>query len=327
MIMIPLPFFIAAAALFVFYREWDSNGSHKRNFWFLYFLAALAIQETLIGARFGYGYEWLGRIQPVTAAMLPPLAYLSFRRPTFSPKTLLNVLPVIISIILLNFQLDLLDPFLAANNLVYATALVSLAFSGSDALSWVEFHRIRLVRGLLWLVCFVLIISGLTDAIIAYDFWATRGSNTSNIAGLGSLLGIIITIAVIMLVKSWNSRKARSAQASNNTAEKTVFAQLEKLLQQERLFVDPDINLNRIARRLSLPVRDVSRAINGQTGQNVSQYINRLRIEEACRLLTETDLQITQIVFASGFNTKSNFNREFARVTNKTPSEWRSGHQ
>lgn len=326
MLMIPLPFFISAVALIMFYREWAGPEPHRRNFWFLGFLAALASQEILIGVRFGYGFEWLGRIQPVTAATLPPLAYLSFKRPALGAKTLLHALPVAIALLLIFFLFGFLDTFLAANNLLYAGALLLLGLGGSDALSWVEIGRERLVRGLLWLVCGLLIISGLTDAIISYDFWATSGTYTSNIAGWASMIAIIITLIVIALVKLWNLRNNQSERASNSAAEKTVFARLETLLQQERLFVDPDINLNRIARRLALPVREVSRAINGQTGQNVSQYINRLRVEEACRLLSETDLQITQIVFVSGFNTKSNFNREFARVTNKTPSEWRSEH-
>ena len=105
---------------------------------------------------------------------------------------------------------------------------------------------------------------------------------------------------------------------------KAVFERLEKLISTEKLYLDADINLNRIARRMVLPVRDVSRAVNSQTGQNVSQYINMLRVKEACRLLKDTDLQITQIIYAAGFNTKSNFNREFMRVEGMSPSDWRN---
>ena len=70
-------------------------------------------------------------------------------------------------------------------------------------------------------------------------------------------------------------------------------------------------------------VRDVSRAIDSQTEQNVSQYINIQRVKEACQLLKDTNMQVTQIIYAAGFNTKSNFNREFARIESMSPSEWR----
>ncbi|PCI02734.1 MAG: hypothetical protein COB78_12135 [Hyphomicrobiales bacterium] len=324
MIMIPLPFFITAAALFTFYREWANIEPHRRNSWFLCFLATLAFQETLIGVRFGYGQEWLREIQPVTAAMLPALAYLSFKRLSFRNGAMLLALPTTTAILLALFALNLLDTFLAANNLFYAAALALLGLGGSDALGWVEIGRERLVRGLLWLVCSLLIISGLTDAIISYDFWANSGTNTSSIAGWASMAGILIAATIITMVTSWNRLREKSTSTPNIIAEKAVFTRLEKLLYKERLFLDSEINLNRIARRMVLPAREVSRAINGQTGGNASQYINKLRVEEACHLLKNSDMQITQIVFASGFNTKSNFNREFARVINKTPSQWRS---
>jgi AraC-like DNA-binding protein len=53
--------------------------------------------------------------------------------------------------------------------------------------------------------------------------------------------------------------------------------------------------------------------------KNVSQYTNDFRIAEACRLLRETDMSVTAAMFESGFQTKSNFNREFRRVTFPQP--------
>ena len=76
-----------------------------------------------------------------------------------------------------------------------------------------------------------------------------------------------------------------------------------------------------------IPSRDVSRAVNASSGGNVSQYVNKLRIDEACRLLRETDMSVIQIAFASGFNTKSNFNREFQRNVGQSPSNWLSSVQ
>ncbi|HCW66458.1 MAG TPA: AraC family transcriptional regulator, partial [Thalassospira lucentensis] len=55
----------------------------------------------------------------------------------------------------------------------------------------------------------------------------------------------------------------------------------------------------------------------------VSRYINKLRIEHACREL-ETGQNVTTAMLASGFNTKSNFNREFLRITGSTPTKWQS---
>ncbi|WP_245425359.1 helix-turn-helix domain-containing protein [Phyllobacterium brassicacearum] len=59
-------------------------------------------------------------------------------------------------------------------------------------------------------------------------------------------------------------------------------------------------------------------------GMSVSQYVNDYRVKEACRLLAGTDEPITRIMFDAGFQTKSNINREFLRVTGTSPKAWRA---
>ncbi|MCF1465185.1 helix-turn-helix transcriptional regulator [Agrobacterium vitis] len=56
---------------------------------------------------------------------------------------------------------------------------------------------------------------------------------------------------------------------------------------------------------------------------NVTMPVNAFRISEACDLLSETKKPVTEIMFEVGFQTKSNFNREFRRSTEMTPLEWR----
>ncbi|WP_113865588.1 helix-turn-helix domain-containing protein [Brenneria salicis] len=51
--------------------------------------------------------------------------------------------------------------------------------------------------------------------------------------------------------------------------------------------------------------------------------MNGYRIDEARRLLSQTDSRITDIMLACGFQTKSNFNREFLKFTGMSPSHWR----
>ena len=92
---------------------------------------------------------------------------------------------------------------------------------------------------------------------------------------------------------------------------------------ERRLWADPALNLARLARRLGMPARAVSEAVNRVHGISVSHYVNNHRIGQACRLLDDTDMPITRILFEAGFITKSNFNREFLRVTGKSPSDWR----
>lgn len=319
MIMIPLPYCLAALCLAVLARV-GAVPSPRRS-WAMAFLALLAFQEILVGTRFGYGWDELKLIQPFTAALLPPAAYLAFRRPELTPRVAIHLVPFVAVCVSLGLFIGALDGVLAFANLFYAILLIGLGLRGSDGLPWANLAYVRLVVGLLWLVVLVLFVSGLTDSLIAYDFWRTNGQNTQSIAGVASVLGFVIICGIVVLRYFWALRG--TPEKPVDQALNKVFAKVQNVMAAERLFVDPDINLSRIARRVHLPARDVSKAINRATGQNVSQFVNDLRIEEACRLLGDTGHQITEVVFLSGFNTKSNFNREFLRLKGMPPSQWR----
>lgn len=90
-----------------------------------------------------------------------------------------------------------------------------------------------------------------------------------------------------------------------------------------KLHLDPDLTFTRLARVLQVPVKSPSIAVNRSTGDSVSRYVNGYRIREACRTM-EWGARVTEAMLACGFNTKSNFNREFRRVTGKAPSTWRN---
>lgn len=319
MIMIPLTFVIALLIGLLLVREVMTPSA--RGGWFIAFLGMLMFQELLVGTRFGYGMEWLRLIQPVTGAAIPPLAYLSFKRPKLEPRAAVHLWPILGVLLVIWITHPIVDGFLALNHLIYTGLLVRLGLRGSDGLTWVRLGHAQIVIGLLWLVVLVLLISGITDAVIAYDFMASMGRNTQLIAGWATLGGLLTV--PFFLYFSWG----RTWQAPRQLVEDGLFEQVGALMESETLYRDPEINLTRIARRLSRPARDVSRAINDATGGNVSQYVNGLRVEAACDMLKETDQTILAILYEAGFNTKSNFNREFVRVMGKTPSAWRGDQQ
>jgi AraC-like DNA-binding protein len=101
------------------------------------------------------------------------------------------------------------------------------------------------------------------------------------------------------------------------------MARLNRLLAEEQLYLDPGLTLARLAKRLHVPAKRLSAAINQAAGENVSRFINGFRIRRACERLEAGD-NVTTAMLESGFNAKSNFNREFLRVTGSTPSAWLS---
>ncbi|MEM6303531.1 MAG: AraC family transcriptional regulator [Pseudomonadota bacterium] len=323
MFMVPLPFVIALlAAIFAVY-EALTRGLERRSGWFLAFLGLICAQQILVGLRFGYGVDSLRLVQALSATFLPPLAYLAFRRPALGPAQLVHLLPLLAGALALVCFIDALDPVLALTNLIYAVLLIRLGLGGSDALGWVETHRGRAVLTLLWLVAAVQMITFVADVVIAVDFVMTDGRNTLRILSWMTVLGLLAGLLGYTAV-TWMAKRARATPESQAADNEATFRQLSALVDAEKLHLDPDINLNRIARRMMRPAREVSRAVNAVAGCNVSLYINRLRVRQACRLLEGSDMSVTQVIYAAGFDTKSNFNREFTRNTGQTPSAWRA---
>jgi AraC-like DNA-binding protein len=98
--------------------------------------------------------------------------------------------------------------------------------------------------------------------------------------------------------------------------------------------------LDHIARNLSLDLREselaalsgytpsaFSRAFHRQTGMTFTSYVNSLRINRACCLLTTSDRLVTDICFDVGFNNVSNFNKGFQALTGMTPRGYRNRHR
>jgi AraC-like DNA-binding protein len=103
--------------------------------------------------------------------------------------------------------------------------------------------------------------------------------------------------------------------------EDDLMVRLDQLMATHRLYLNPDLTLAQLARRLHVPIKQLSIAINRKTGENVSRYINSHRIHTACESLRRGET-VTSAMLTAGFNTKSNFNREFLRSMKMSPSDW-----
>src|ERR1700691_3556498 len=69
--------------------------------------------------------------------------------------------------------------------------------------------------------------------------------------------------------------------------------------------------------------RSLHRLFVRHLGENVSDYLGRLRIGRACMWLVETDRPISVIAADAGFSNLSNFNRRFRATRHMTPKEFR----
>lgn len=87
--------------------------------------------------------------------------------------------------------------------------------------------------------------------------------------------------------------------------------------------LDQPIFLEELARLVHLSEGAFSRFFHAHTSRTFPEFVNELRVGRACRLLAESEMAVTEIAFASGFENLSNFNRQFQRLKNTTPREFR----
>ncbi len=92
-----------------------------------------------------------------------------------------------------------------------------------------------------------------------------------------------------------------------------------------------DVDVYAMAKALNISYSQLRRLFIEHTGQNIVTYTNRLRIQEAKRLLTGTEKTIMEISAELGYNNDQSFNRYFKKFEGMTPGEyrklfWERGH-
>jgi len=103
---------------------------------------------------------------------------------------------------------------------------------------------------------------------------------------------------------------------TNNNRIKSIH---EYLMKHHR----DEINLDHIAGIVHMAPASVCRFFKASTGLTVFEYLNKIKIDYACRLLMNTDLNIVDISYDCGYNNLSHFNKQFRRFTGKTPTQFR----
>lgn len=345
MIFIPLPFVLTIVLAIIFVQLLRNREAGSRaDMLFIVLIGTYMLQSVLLGLRWGYDIFTVLPLQILLASMIAGLAYLSFRSLTVqnSADTLRAVkiwphlLPVLAVFVLLLVRRDLAALAIIVIFLSYGLALLRLSFAGPDVLIAARLDGILRSYRAMQITGAMLIGSVIVDLLINFDFLWNSGRYSPSIILVTNIVSLLILGAAAGVALNNRTDADDDEQDGEKLAvipaetvltteqQTAIVAELDTLMQEKQLYKDMELNLKRIAHRLRKPPRHVSEAVNRCRGISVSVYVNNFRVEEACRLLRETDEPVTQITFASGFLTKSNFNREFLRVTGMSPKAFRN---
>lgn len=358
---VPIPFVVAFLLLLLAATNRGVMKGTPTGRVFLQVIYLYAVSMIVIGLRWSLGMISILPIAAALAVITSALLYLAFcslgrTGPVVSVRRdWPHVIPVVLVSLSAVLFLSGVDILLAVTKVLYAGLLAQLARRAPDSLQLVRLNWLKNTQQALWAAAGLLLFSLVLDVAIAVDFALYDGRHAEHLVGGVSF--------VVLLLLGWVSvlagrervidsethgvdgatalpdeltqarltdtvRKSSSSVTTDWSDEESnaLLTRLNQLLIEEKLYADTELNLQRLARKVGVPARSVSRAVNACTGQNVSQWVNQARIDAACELLIDQQVTVSEAMFASGFITKSNFNREFRRIKGASPSEWRNTH-
>ncbi|WP_228530383.1 helix-turn-helix domain-containing protein [Tamlana sp. I1] len=101
---------------------------------------------------------------------------------------------------------------------------------------------------------------------------------------------------------------------------------LLQLMESQKPYLDPELNLVKLAQQINIPAHQLSYVINSGFNENFFMFVNRYRVEKVKELLLSEEknhLSIMGIAFEAGFNSKTSFNTTFKKISSQTPSEFK----
>jgi AraC-like DNA-binding protein len=344
MLTLPLPIFVALVLAYIAARAWFGSDRARWHPMLVLLVGAVAAQSVLVSLVQHYGWTGLRWLQPITASALPPLTWCAFIavqvRPLRARDAWHGLVPLVVMLDLLLWP-DGLDLLVIGSFVAYGVAMLLALRSGAEELPLARLASGNMPRRLWRFMALSLLVSALGDSLIYLNQIMQLGeSRALLISAMSSLM--LLSVGAISLSPEWRisdakdepheARPAANESAPDlvnaegatdkaNAADPALLARLDTYMRDARPWMNPDLTLIALARKLGAPSKTLSAAVNLGHGENVARYVNRHRIEHACSLLLAGH-PVTSALYESGFNTKSNFHREFHRLYGQTPTEW-----
>ena len=138
--------------------------------------------------------------------------------------------------------------------------------------------------------------------------------------GIESVIHLLRILEILSFTKEYHYISSRAYNDVFNQNETDRLNQVyEYVLKNFRR----KILLEELADLLCMTPTSFSRFFTMKNNKPFSKFVAEIRIKHACKLLTETEDSISQICYECGFNTLSNFNKQFKDIMLKTPTQYK----
>ena len=125
---------------------------------------------------------------------------------------------------------------------------------------------------------------------------------------------------------SSDSFASGSEHPGGTSKQAALWQQLLHHLERDRPYLDLLLMQRHLADKLSISTRTLCRLVTTFTPDNFNTFINRYRVEEACRLMRDPaygHLSVETLALRAGFNSRGSFYRAFRTIVGTSPSQYR----
>ncbi len=130
---------------------------------------------------------------------------------------------------------------------------------------------------------------------------------------------------LVKIIEANNTQKYESSKLSNEEKE-DILNKILHYFESEKPYLNPVLNIQDVANTIGINIKNISQVINELLNKNFHDLVNSYRITEAKYKLKnqlEREKTILEILYDSGFNSKTTFNTTFKKHTGLTPTEYR----
>ncbi len=199
-------------------------------------------------------------------------------------------------------------------------------FSDIESVSFKWFRNFLIVLVISFIVYLLkMVIDTIYDLDFKDDWW-------DNVVGITLIYYVSITGYSQVQPKTGLVFKEEDFKPENIQKEKFNESELEtwktkilKLMQDEKIYLQPELNLSDIANRLKTNISVLSGVVNNAFGKNFNDFVNEYRVrefQERIQLPENRNITLLGIALDCGFNSKATFNRSFKKFTGKAPKEF-----
>jgi AraC-like DNA-binding protein len=136
-----------------------------------------------------------------------------------------------------------------------------------------------------------------------------------------------LLIRLFGTLQTCRTRRTLTARSYRPDVKQFMSSKINRILMRVQQDLATGVSPAALADWAGISVTTLSRLFRKHTGTTFVKYVTWLRISQACELLAYSNLEITEICYRVGFNNLSNFNRQFRRLKQFTPSEFRAYHR